>query len=212
MTKRPAFPAALRIAAAAVLLSAGSVLAAPEDDFNAGEKAYRSGDMVSAMPALKRAADAGHAKAQVLYGYIMDQAEFNEDAAQYYRRAADQGNADGMYSLATLYAAGEGVTKDAKAARELFERAAKQGHAQSVNALAGGYMTGTLGFNGAADAEGVAWARKAADQNHVPAIEHLAKAYRSGSLGAVDIAEAERLEARMRELLGSDKKGRRRSR
>lgn len=198
---------------AAALLWVGAALASPEEDFKAGQSAYRSGDIVGAMPALKRAADAGHAAAQVLYGYIMDQAEFNEDAAQYYRRAAEQGNAEGQYSLAALYAAGEGVGQDAKMARELFEQAAKQGHAQAINALAAGFMTGSLEFKGERDAEGLTWARKAADQDHVPTLEYLAKGYRSGNFGAVDVAEAERLELRLRQLLGEDtKKSRRRKR
>lgn len=179
----------------------GGALAAPEDDFRAGEKSYLAGDVVGAMPPLRRAADAGHAKAQALYGYILDKAEFNEDAAKYFRLAADQGNADGQYGLGAMYAAGEGVSRDADAARQWNERAASQGHAQAINALAQAFLAGQLGFQPeAADAKGVDWVRKAADRGFLPALDWLAKGYRAGRFGAVDVAQAEKIEARMREL------------
>lgn len=198
---------------AAALLWVGAALASPEEDFKAGQSAYRHGDMAGAMPPLKRAADAGHAPAQVLYGYILDQAEFNEEAAQYYRRAAEQGDAEGQYALAALYAAGEGVPSDVKTARELFERAAQQGHAPSINALSAAHLAGKLGFTGEGDAEGLSWTKKAAAQDHVPSLGYLAKGYRSGAFGAPDVAEAERLEARMRILTGdTGKKTRKRNR
>lgn len=183
------------------LFAVASAAAAPQDDFEAGRKAYFAGDVVGAMPALKRAADAGHAPAQSLYGYILDKSEYNEEAAQYFRRAADQGDADGQYGLGTLYAAGEGVQRDLATARQWFERAASQGHALAVAALSQAFLTATLGFKGdPADAQGVAWVRKAAELGSVPALGYLAKGYRSGAFGAVDVAQAERFEARMREL------------
>lgn len=190
-----------------------TAFASPDEDFKSGQSAYRSGDMVGAMPSLKRAADAGHAPAQVLYGYILDQAEFNEEAAQYYRRAADQGHAEGEYALAALYAAGEGVPRDAGVARALFERAARQDHAPAIKALSAAHLAGQLGFKSEGDVDGLAWTKKAADYDHVPSLGFLAKAYRSGSFGVVDVTEAERIEARMRKLTGEDqRKTRRRNR
>ena len=87
----------------------GHALAGPQEDYSAGRKAYLAGDVVGAMPALRRAADDGYAPAQSLYGYILDKAEYDEEAAQYFRRAAYQCDADGQYGLAMLYATGEGV-------------------------------------------------------------------------------------------------------
>lgn len=190
-----------RTLAVMLIACAGSALAAPPDDFRAGESAYRAGDVTGAMPLLRRAAEAGHAPAQALYGHILDVSEFNEEASRYYRRAAEQGNADGQFGLAALYAAGEGVEPDPGAARQWFERAAAQGHAHAINALARAFLARDLGFTAEpAEEAGLAWVRKAADQGYYPALDYLAKGLRSGSFGVVDIAQAERLEARMNAL------------
>jgi TPR repeat protein len=196
----------------ALFLCSGAAAAAPEDDFRAGERAYRAGDVVGAMAPLRRAAAAGHAAAQALYGYILDISEFNEEAAEQYRRAAEQGNADGQYGLGALHAQGEGVKRDAAQARLWYERAAAQGHAQAINALAQAAIAGELGFGReGADGEGLAWLRKSADLGYFPALEHLAKGYRSGRFGAVDLAQAERFEQRIRDLRPApEKKGRER--
>jgi TPR repeat protein len=179
----------------------GSAFAGPQEDYNAGRKAYLAGDVVGAMPALRRAAAAGYAPAQSLYGYILDKAEYNEEAAQYFRRAADQGDADGQYGLAMLYAAGEGVGRDAAAARDWLERAGNQGHKLAVVALSQAFLAGSLGFKAdPADAAGLGWVRKAADYDSIPALSYLAKGYRSGAFGAADPAQAERMEARIVEL------------
>jgi TPR repeat protein len=190
-------------------ISFQKIHAAPQDDFSTGRKAFLAGDVVGAMPALKRAADAGHAEAQSLYGYILDKSEENESAAKYFRAAAEQGNADGQYGLGALYAAGEGVARDPAAAREWLERAAGQGHAQAVMALSQAFFAQKLGFRrDPADAAGLAWVRKAAELDSMNALDYLAKGYRSGAFGAIDLAQAERMEARLRELSPERKKGR----
>jgi len=182
-------------------LFATAAAAAPQDDYDTGRKAYLSGDVVSAMTPLKRAADAGYAPAQSLYGYILDKAEYNEEAAQYFRRAAEQGDADGQYGLGILYASGEGVARDAGAAREWLERAGNQNHGLAVVALSQAFLAGRLGFKtDPGDAAGLGWVRKAGTLDSIPALTYLAQGYRSGAFGAPDFREAERLEARIREL------------
>jgi len=178
-----------------------NVVAAPQDDYNAGRKAYLAGDVVSAMTPLRRAADAGYAPAQSLYGYILDKAEYNEEAAQYFRRAAEQGDADGQYGLGLLYATGDGIARDPAAARDWLERAASQNHGLAVVALSQAFLAGRLGFKtDPADAAGLGWVRKAGALDSIPALSYLAQGYRSGAFGAADLKEAERLEARIREL------------
>jgi len=184
-----------------------NVVAAPQDDYNAGRKAYLAGDVVSAMTPLRRAADAGYAPAQSLYGYILDKAEYNEEAAQYFRRAAEQGDPDGQYGLGILYASGQGVGRDAGAAREWLERAGSQGHGLAVVALSQAFLSGRLGFKtDPADAAGVGWVRKAGELDSIPALSYLAQGYRSGAFGAPDLKEAERLDARIRELSPDSRK------
>jgi len=184
-----------------------SVCGAPQEDYNAGRKAYLAGDVVSAMTPLRRAADAGYAPAQSLYGYILEKAEYNEEAAQYFRRAAEQGDPDGQYGLGILYATGEGVARDAGAAREWLERAGRQGHGLAVVALSQAFLSGRLGFKtDPADAAGLGWVRKAGELDSIPALSYLAQGYRSGAFGAPDFKEAERLDARIRELSPDNRK------
>ena len=193
-------------AASAFLVPIGFVFAAtgwaaPQDDYNIGRKAYLGGDVVTAMTPLKRAADAGYAPAQSLYAYILDKAEYNEEAAQYFRRAAEQGDADGQYGLGILYASGQGVARDPATAREWLERAGNQNHALAVDALSQAFLAGRLGFKtDPADAAGLGWVRKAGALDSIPALTYLAQGYRSGAFGAADLKEAERLEARIRAL------------
>ena len=80
-----------RLLGAALAVAVWPALAAsPEQDYRTGFEAFNRDDLMGAMEALGRAADAGYAPAQVLLGYIMDKA--NEDAAamDLYRQAAEQ--------------------------------------------------------------------------------------------------------------------------
>ncbi len=196
----------------AVLLvwHAGIAWAAPEDDYRAGSEAYRGGDVVRAMSLLKKSADAGHAPSQSLLAYILDQAEFNDEAVAYYRKAAVQGEPEGEYGLGSMYAAGQGVKRDPGEARKWIARAAEKGHAAAINSLAQAYISGELGIdetqrNGA---EALRWVRRAADSGYLPALERLAAAYRTGAYGlAVDLKQAEALEAKGRAARGVAEKG-----
>lgn len=196
----------LRTALAAILvLHMPFAWTGPGDDFRAGSQAFRSGDIVQAMALLKKSADMGHAPAQALLGDILDQSEFNEEALAYYRKAAQQGNVDGEFGVGSMYAAGEGVTRDPAEALKWFTRAAEKGHVLATKVLAQAYMKGDLGFTEAQrnGPEAVLWVRRAADLGDIPAMEHLARAYRAGSLGlAVDSKQAEALEVKARALRG----------
>ena len=66
----------------------------------------------AAMLGLRKAADAGHAKAQARLAEILDASDYNEEAFAYYRKSADQGDVDGVFGLASMYAVGEGTKKD----------------------------------------------------------------------------------------------------
>jgi uncharacterized protein len=177
--------------------------AGPQEDYIAGEKAYRQGDLSRAMTDLRRAADAGHAKAQALLGEILDQAESNEEAVAYFRKAAEQGDADGEFGLAGMYAAGEGVKKDPQEALRWFVRAADHGHLQALKVVAGAYIYGEFGLDDTArsTADAAKWIQRAAEAEFLPAVESLARAYRSGGYGiAPDAKLAEVWEAKLHKL------------
>lgn len=191
----------------AALALAGWLTAAQaeDDDYTKGAKLYARGEVTAAMPLLKRAADAGHAGAQAMYADILDKAELDEEAIDYFRKSAAQGNADGQYGLGTMYASGQGVKRDPAEARAWITKAAEQGHALAINALAQAYIGGGLGLTDAERASEAAltWINRAADNKYLPAIDTLAAAYRDGKYGlAPDAKRAEQLAATARELRG----------
>jgi len=129
-----------------LVLWASIAMGDPESDYQRGLKAYTAEDLIGAMEALGQAADAGHARAQALLGYIFDKAEENAEAMRYYRMAADQGDPAGEYGVATLYVAGEGVEKDDAEAVRWFTMAADKGHGPAIDVLADAYLEGALGL------------------------------------------------------------------
>ena len=74
----------------------------------------------------KAAANAGHVKAQVLFGYMHSRGlgarRSWSRAAYWWRRAAEQGYAPALFNLATLYWFGIGVREDYAEARGMLER------------------------------------------------------------------------------------------
>ena len=174
-------------------------------DLIAGEQAYRQGDVRAAIAKLRPLADAGNAVAQALLGEILDRAERDDEAITYFRKSAEQGNADGAYGLASMLSVGEGGTKDPVAARSWFEKAAVAGHEGAVKGLASAYIGGGLDLTTEArqSPDALRWIKLAVDLNFVPALDRMAKANRLGEFGLpVDVKAAELLEAKSRTLRG----------
>lgn len=160
------------------------VLAGTVEDFEAGLRSYRAGDIVGAMAPLRNAANAGHAKAQVLLAEILDRSELDEDAIALYRKAADQGDADGMFGLGVMLAGGEGVKKkEPIEGRKWIEKAAGLGQMQAINVMAQAHLNLDLGFTEAdrESAQALHWIQQAAANDYLPAIEALIAAYSSGN-------------------------------
>lgn len=192
-----------RIMFATLLAGCGAVFAGPQEDYKAGQRAYNEGDFITAMSQLKRAADEGFAPAQALLAYILDKSEFDEEAVTYYRKAAEQGNADGEFGLGSMYASGEGIKKDPAEALKWITLAAEKGHTGAVKALAHAYLFGTLGLDEKArnDEKATRWIKLAAENGDIDSIEGLAKAYRSGSFGlTADPKQAQEWEAKAKAL------------
>ncbi|MBI2311706.1 MAG: sel1 repeat family protein [Betaproteobacteria bacterium] len=191
-------------------------VAGPKEDYEQGERSYRAGDVIGAMAQLKKSADAGHAPAQALLGEILDRAEFDEDAVELFRKAAEQGNADGELGLGLMYASGEGVKRDVAQAVKWVSSAAQKGHARAINTLAQAYLNGDWGLVEGKRDNGVAlgWIRKAAEGNYLPALDGLARAYRNGEFGLAPDAEQVKVwESKAKALRGDparDARGRRR--
>jgi TPR repeat protein len=92
--------------------------------------------------------------------------------------AAEEGNADAQYELATEYRVGENLEQDYEHALKWYSRAAEAGHIDALNDL------GSMLLNGmgcAKDAEAaVECYRKAADAGHTQAMFNLALRYLHG--------------------------------
>jgi len=193
------------VLAGLLVLGCQAVLAGPPEDFSVASKAYASGDLIGSMPVLRRSADAGYAPAQALLAEILYRSEFDEEAVGYYRKAADQGNADGQFGLGSMYSTGEGVKKDLAAARHWISLAAEQGHKQAIGVMAQAHMSGQLGITEKEQQseEALRWIKRAAETDYLPAVDALAVAYRNGTLGlAADATAADQWQAKANELRG----------
>ena len=56
-------------------------------------------------------------------------------AVQWYRKAAEQGNAEAQFSLASMYEEGRGVVKDSTLAVQWYRKAAEQGDTTAQKSL-----------------------------------------------------------------------------
>jgi uncharacterized protein len=192
-----------------VLSTAHAAVISPEieEAYKQGAADWDRGDPASAMVPLKRAADGGHPAAQALFGYLLDQSDFDLEAAEYYRKSAEQGNADGMFGLAGLLVAGDVIKQDMVEARKLYRSAAEAGHEQSVVVLAMAYLQGSIGLTEAdkESADALKSLQAAAKFDHLPSLQKLVEVYQKGGMGLPpDAAEAARLQKKVNELQGTD--------
>lgn len=110
------------------------------------------------------------------------------EAAEWYRKAAGQGNAVAQYFLGISYAAGEGVPQDLAEAARLWRMSAERGYSPAQFELGAAFQQG----RGVArdHAEAVKWYRKAAEQDDLSAEYYLAIAYDKGEGVGKDKTEA----------------------
>ena len=120
--------------------------AGPEEDNARAKVEFERGDLPASLSLWRKAAQAGYAPSQVWLGDILDKGDEDVEAAAWYQKAADQGNADGEYGLGQMYLKGEGVKKDAEKALLYFERAATRNHVDSVKVMMAAYRQGSMGL------------------------------------------------------------------
>ena len=100
------------------------------------------------------------------------------EAAKWYRKAAEQGNADAQCNLGVLYEDGKGVTQNYSEAAKWYRMAANQGLADAQYFLSYLYEEG-LGVT-QSYSEAAKWSRKAADQGDADAQNDLGFMYEYG--------------------------------
>ena len=114
--------------------------------------------------------------------------ESEREAAKWYRKAAEQGNADAQYRLGFMYAHGKGVEKDEVEAARWYYKAAERGDSAAQ------YSLGLMYANGEGvekdEAKAVQLFRKAAEQGHVAAQFNVGVSYHYGWGVAKDESEA----------------------
>jgi S1-C subfamily serine protease len=100
------------------------------------------------------------------------------EAVKWYRKAADQGNANARHNLANMYNTGDGVPKDSTEAAKWYRKAAEQGDANAQDNLGVKYSSGDGVPKDSAEA--VKWFRKAAELGYADAQYNLAVMYADG--------------------------------
>ena len=134
------------------------------------------------MTEVRRLAAEGDAVAQfelgVLYAFGRGVPQDYEEAARWYRLAADQGHASAQYNLGVSYAFGRGVPQDHGEAVRWYRLAADQGLANAQFRLGRAYHDG----RGVPQdyEEAVRWYRLAADWGHPGAQNNLGVMYANG--------------------------------
>ena len=104
---------------------------------------------------LHRAADAGNIQAQNAWGaFILTRALGSGStndlprvmglAYDYFKSAAGQGDANGLYNLGTCHARGFGTPRDDQSAFNCFRAAAEKGHPEAINNIGGFFREGRV--------------------------------------------------------------------
>jgi len=100
------------------------------------------------------------------------------EAAQWFRKAAEQGQAQAQYHLGHMHDSGKGITEDNQQAVQWYRKAAEQGHAQAQLQLGGMYQRGAGVTQDKSEA--IKWYRKAAEQGYAQAQDLLGMLYQLG--------------------------------
>jgi TPR repeat protein len=117
-----------------------------------------------------------------------DAATFAEDTLARLQKLAETGDAKAQNILGAMYAAGDGVPKNAVKAAEWYQKSASQGDARAQTTLGMMYATGDGVPKDAAKAAD--WLHKAAEQGDSTAQARLGVMYRTGDGIPKDKAEA----------------------
>lgn len=144
---------------------------------------------------LRKKAEAGDVDAQLILGSryadgYLSAPKDEAEAAKWYVKAAEHGDASIQLLLALLYKSGRGVPKDSAGAAKWFRKAAEQGEPTAQYYLGVCYERGEGVTKD--DAEAVRWYRKAAEQGDAEAQFELGKCYRSGLGVETNLTEAVR--------------------
>ena len=130
----------------------------------------------------------GDAVSQLKLGLMYEQRNSFTNAVRWYRKAAEQGNADAQFKIGYLHTTGQGMPRDHDAAAKWFRLAAEQ------NVLAAQYDLAVClekGYGGPTNnVEALKWYHKAAGRGDEFAQKAVGVFYEKGKGVPVDMAEA----------------------
>lgn len=200
------------LAIASLALASGHVAAGPEDDYKTGSASFFAGDFVGAMPLLRKAAEAGHAAAQAMYGQLLLGTAQEEEAVAYFKKSADQKNTEGEFYYGTSLLTGEGIKKNPLEGRKWILIAAEKGFVDAENQMAL-IIIDPNQETPLSNQEAQRWLKKSADNDFLPAINQLVTAYHSGLYGLpVNAETAAEYQAKANKLQGIDDSAKRKRR
>jgi TPR repeat protein len=160
--------------------------------YSQGKKCYDSAIYSEAATLYRKAAEQGHAGAQLALGFCYKNGQgvdpSSSEAIKWWSKAAEQGYAAAQYNLGLCYDKGYGVNKNSSTAVEWWLKSAVQGYADAQYNLGACYAQGEGALLN--QEEAVKWYRKAAEQGHAGAQCGLGTCYRIGFGVNKDTAEA----------------------
>lgn len=126
-----------------LLLVSGTVFAG---DYEDGLDAAMREDFVEAARLFKRAAEQGHAEAQLYLGLLYKEGKGlpknDNKSANSFRKAAEQGSAEAQFNLGLMYYMGRDLPQDYAESVKWYRLAAKQGNAYAQANLGHMYAQG----------------------------------------------------------------------
>lgn len=141
---------------------------------------------------LKKNANGGNAKSQVLLGWAYEHGygviQNDQESLKWYEKAATKEDADGQYHLGRMYHLGNGTQKDLKEAVKLYSISAQYGNLNAMASLAWMYYNG-LGTE-KDYSKAAKWYEKAAENGHLDAQNMIACMYGSGKGVAEDLKKS----------------------
>lgn len=130
------YAAYLALVASAVVYAAEETKLTPEEEMALAEKSFNEEDIKLAAARLRSAAQHNYLPAQVKLGEFMFGSDDYEESFGWYLTAAIQGDADGQYNVAQMYANGFGIEKSTEKAAYWLKKAAEQDNFLAVQLLA----------------------------------------------------------------------------
>jgi hypothetical protein len=144
MTRARARKRLVLAAVGVVMISAVAVQARPYED---GEAALAQGETTEGWRLMWEAAEQGDVRAQILIAHLALKAEDYNEAAEWFRKAAEQETAHpvvahAQFQLGWLYDTGQGAPENHIEAVNWYRRAAERGHPSAQQNLGIMYFVG----------------------------------------------------------------------